>query len=190
MTNVIHDEKLLLSLGEFCVDYFRDSLGLELEKEAYGPSLNEGICYEKCFRFDFEGTVSGTVFACMEGYTVLMLIPRIIKYLNHHSFHLLSSDDYLAEFFNRFIKKVSTEIEEHKVHIHSSKCQDMSHKMISIDLEKLRQHILVFFMRDIKEENYYGRMHLIVTIEKYDSKQEKETKKPLLSRLMKSISLM
>ena len=59
MTNVIHDEKLLLILGQSCVDYFRDSLGLELEKEAYGPSLNEGICYEKCFRFDFEGTVQG-----------------------------------------------------------------------------------------------------------------------------------
>ena len=118
-----------------------------------------------------------------------MLIPRIINYLNHHSFHLISSDDYLAEFFNRFIKKVWTELEKDKMHVHTSNCQNVSHKMVSINLEKLRQHILVFFMRDIKEENYYGRMHLIVTIEKYDSEKGKQAKRPLLSRLMKSISL-
>ena len=58
-----------------CADF---AAYLQAEREAYGPSRNEGLCYESCQRVSFAGDLAGDLYLCMDGYTKLKLLPRIL----------------------------------------------------------------------------------------------------------------
>ena len=58
--NPLLDEKIVLSMSRILPSVFEKTLGVVAKREAYGPSKNEGLCFEKCSAIDLIGDFNGT----------------------------------------------------------------------------------------------------------------------------------
>lgn len=161
------DEKLVLTISRDCAEFIRQNLYLYAEKEAYGPSRNEGLCYESCSRVDFMGEVEGSLFFCMDGYTKLKLMPRIADRFQIDPSLKGMAESVLLEFANQLTSTVVIELQEGGFDIQMGPPENLSHKIVPIDLSVNRQYIIIFFLRDRRMKEYLGRIYIVLLVRKF-----------------------
>jgi CheY-specific phosphatase CheX len=161
------DEKIVLTLSRVCTEFFKENLYLSADKEAYGPSRNEGLCYESCSQIGFKGDVNGRLYFCMDGYTKLKLLPRIAERYGINAGLKGMAESVLLEFSNQLASNVVEELRDGGFDVELEPPENLSHKLVPIDLARYRQYILIFFMRDRRERSYKGRVYLILTMQKF-----------------------
>ena len=161
------DEKIILTLNRVCTDFFKENLYLSADKEAYGPSKNEGLCYESCSRIGFAGDIHGQIYFCMDGYTRLKLLPRIAEHYQIDPNLKGMADSVILEFSNQMASNIVFELQDGGFNVDLLPPETLSHKLIPIDPNLYRQYILIFFLRDRRERKYLGRVYLILTMQKF-----------------------
>lgn len=161
------DEKIVLTLNRVCSDFFKENLYLSADKEAYGPSKNEGLCYESCSRIGFAGDVNGQIYFCMDGYTKLKLLPRIAERYQIDPNLKGMADSVILEFSNQMASNIVFELQDGGFNVELLAPESLNHKLIAIDPRTYRQYILIFFLRDRRERRYLGRVHLVLTMQKF-----------------------
>ncbi len=161
------DEKIVVTLLRSIPEYLMNTLRIHAVKEAYGPSRNEGICYESCSAIGFSGELNGTLYYCMDGYTKLKMLPRIAEMFHVDPGQRGMAESVLLEFGNQMAATVVQELQDGGFQVQLEPPENLSHKMIPVDLERYRQYILIFFLRDRRDRDYYGRAYLLLTIKKF-----------------------
>ena len=151
-----------------------DTLGIMAVREAYGPSRNEGLCYEKCTSIDLSGEFDGSYYLGLDGYTKTKLLPYIARCFNMTSFSQISSSLVLMEFTNLICGKISDELTSAGFKLEISTPQNLDNKLIPIDLLKYRQYIIIYFLQDKPVKKYCGRIYTILTLKKYDPEMVKK----------------
>lgn len=161
------DEKFILTVSQVLPEHFQKVMQIHSEREAYGPSKNEGLCYESCTCVEFKGDLNGKMYLALDGYTKLKLLPKIAK-----SFHIdptskAHSGSIMMEFANQICAKLISEMRLGRFQIDIFPPENLNNKLIPISQEKFRQYILIYFLRDVQEAEYLGRLYLILLLEKY-----------------------
>jgi CheY-specific phosphatase CheX len=161
------DEKVVLTLGGAFTEHMKNTLFVSAEKEAYGPSKNEGICAESCSGIGFTGELNGMMYLCMDGYTKMKLLPRIAERYQIDAGQRGMADSVLLEFSNQIASNILSELRDGGYHLELQPPESLNHKIVPIDLKRNRQYILIFFLRDRRMKRYLGRATLVLTLEKY-----------------------
>ena len=161
------DEKIILTLTRVCSEFFKENLYLSADKEAFGPSRNEGLCYETCVKIGFEGEINGTLYFGMDGYTKLKLLPRIAERYQIDPTLKGMATSVILEFANQMTSTIVDELIEGGYRTSLLPPEDVSHRLIPIDPGVYRQYILIFFLRDRRERKYLGRIYIVLTMRKY-----------------------
>ncbi len=161
------DEKFILTVSNILPELTEDILKIQAVREAYGPSKNEGLCFENCTQVDFSGDLNGSLFLGLDGYTKLKLLPRIAK-----SFHLdpttkSNSATIMLDFANEVSVNLIEEMQFGQYKIESKQPQNRNHKLVPIDQERFRQYILIFFLKEELEQLYLGRLYVVLLLEKF-----------------------
>lgn len=163
------DEKIVLTIARLCTEYFKDTLYVSAEKEAYGPSKNEGICYESLSCIDIHGDFSGKIYFGLDGYTKMKLLPRIAERYQIDPSLKGMSRSIMLEFNNQLSALILDELLYGGYNLDITAPDDLSNKMIPVDLSQYRQYIMIFFLRDRRLRKYLGRLYMILTMKKYES---------------------
>ena len=161
------DEKIVLTLSQIFPEYFREVLEVDARREAFGPSKNEGICYESCTCVEFTGEINGKLFIAMDGYTKLKLLPRIAKSFQIDPTTKTTSSSVIMEFNNQIVAQLSGEMHTGGFDMEIHPPENLSNKMIPVDFSKYRQYILIYFLKAVKEKSYLGRIYLILLMQKF-----------------------
>lgn len=172
------DEKFVLTIAQIIPDYFQTTLFIRAEREAYGPSKNEGICYESCSKVGFIGEINGAIFLCMDGYTKLKILPRIARSFQIDPTTRTHSSSVILEFTNQIAARIINEMKEGRFELDILPPENFNNKVIIVDLKIYRQYILIFHLSDRREHTNLGRIYIILLLEKYpnaDKKFSKET---------------
>ena len=151
------------------MDFVKGNLYLQAEREAYGPSRNEGLCYESCQRVAFKGDINGAIHLCMDGYTKLKLLPRIADRFQIDPTLRGMADSVLLEFTNQVGGRLLEELIDGGFNLQLLPPETLSHKLVPIDLARYRQFIVIFFLRDRREGLYLGRLYVVLTMQKYET---------------------
>lgn len=161
------DEIVVVTLLRQVPEFLQGALLLQASHEAYGPSKNKGLCYESCYAVGFDGDLPGKVYFCMDGYTRLKLLPRIANRYKVDPSSRDMADSILLEFANQMAGGFIGELADGGFKLTLEPPEDLSHELVPIDLERFRQYIVIFFLRDRREHNYLGRAHFVLTLRKY-----------------------
>jgi CheY-specific phosphatase CheX len=161
------DEKFILTISQILPEFMRENLRLSAEREAYGPSKNEGICFENCTKIGFFGEVNGAIYLCMDGYTKLKMLPRIAASFGVDPTTQTHSGSIVLEFVNQIAAKLVNEMKQGRFEIEINPPENLNHKLIPVDLKRYRQYILIFFLKDKRGNSNLGRLSLILLMEKY-----------------------
>jgi len=161
------DEKIILTIMRKFSDFMKETLHLSADREAYGPSRNEGLCYESCQSLSFTGEIEGQLFLGMDGYTKLKLLPRVAERYNLTNFSSGMASSILLEFINQLAGKILTELEEGGFHLQMAVPENHDHKIVTFDLSRFREYIMIFFLRDRRQRMYLGRAYLTILFRKY-----------------------
>ncbi|WCL50213.1 chemotaxis protein CheX [Leptospira sp. GIMC2001] len=161
------DEKFILTISQVLPDYIRNTLRISAIREAYGPSKNEGICFENCTKVAFEGEVNGAMFLCMDGYTKLKLLPKIADSFGIDPTTRPHSSSIVLEFANQISASLISEMKQGRFNIDILPPENLNHKLISVDMKRFRQYILIYFLTDKRGGINLGRMTLILLMEKF-----------------------
>lgn len=161
------DEKFILTVSQIFPEFIDKSLGVHAVREAFGPSKNEGLCYENCTCVEFKGEAEGKLFLAMDGYTKLKLLPKIAK-----SFHIdptirSHAASIMLEFANQICAELISEMKSGRFEMEVSPPENLNHKLVSIDSEQYRQYILIYFLKDEIAKQYLGRIYLVLLMRKY-----------------------
>ncbi|QYY59409.1 chemotaxis protein CheX [Leptospira interrogans] len=161
------DEKFILTISQIFPEYLDKTLNVTAIREAFGPSKNEGLCYENCTMVEFKGEIEGKLFLAMDGYTKLKLLPMVAK-----SFHIdptvrADAPSILMEFANQICGLLITEIKLGRFKTDLLPPEMLNHKLIPVNLETYRQYILIYFLKDLKAKQYLGRVYLILLMKKF-----------------------
>ncbi len=161
------DEKIVLTLARAFSEHMKATLYVSAEKEAYGPSRNEGICAECCSAIGFTGELNGMMYLCMDGYTKMKLLPRIAERFQIDAGQRGMADSVLLEFANQIASNIVNDLRDGGYTLDLQPPENLNHKIVPIDLKRNRQYILIFFLRDRRLKRYLGRATLVLTLEKY-----------------------
>ncbi len=161
------DEKIVLTVSRSFVEYLEEYLHIQAWREAYGPSVNEGLCYESTTGLGFTGDFSGCMYYCMDGYTRLKLLPLIAENFQVDSVAKGMADSVLAEFANQISFRVLHEFEDAGYRLQLMPPESLNHKIVPIDLQRQRQYIIIFFIEDRQKKKYLGRCHVVLVLDKY-----------------------
>ena len=161
------DEKLVAILSKSCSNYIAKQLQVSAEREAYGPSKNEGLCYESCQSVDINGEVEAKIYFGMDGYTRLKLLPRMAEKITAESAVRGMVDSILMEFANQMGAEIVNELHSSNYESHLGIPENLNNKLIPIDLKKYRQYIIIFFIRDRRAHEYLGRIYVVFILKKY-----------------------
>lgn len=161
------DEKFILTISQIFPEFLEKNLGVQAVREAFGPSKNEGLCYENCTSVEFQGEAKGRLFLAMDGYTKLKLLPKIAR-----SFHIdptirSHAASIMLEFANQICAELISEMKLGRFQIDILPPENLNNKLFPIDLENLRQYILIYFLKDEDAKEYLGRIYLILLMQKY-----------------------
>ncbi|MCB1173178.1 MAG: chemotaxis protein CheX [Leptospiraceae bacterium] len=165
------DEKLVLTCARVCSDYFKQTLFVSAEKEAYGPSRNEGLCYESVAQIEMQGSFKGQIFLAMDGYTKMKLLPRIAERYQIDPAMRGMSRSVLLEFTNQMAALIVEELQDGGYELEITPPNDLSNKLVPIDLNVYRQYIMIFFLRDRRLKRYLGRLYLILLMQKFEPRR-------------------
>jgi len=161
------DEKFILTISQVLPPFFLEALDLRAVREAYGPSRNEGLCYENCTRVEFDGEVQGSLFFAMDGYTKLKLLPVIAgKYLSLHSGQI-DAASVMLEFANQICSEMIEEMKQGRFEISLHPPENLNHRLYAIDPEKYRQYILIYHLLNPTKKESLGRVYLVLILQKY-----------------------
>lgn len=174
----ILDEKFILTISQVFPDFMRNTINISAHREAYGPSKNEGLCYENCTKVGFHGEVKGAMYFCMDGYTKLKLLPRIAKSFGIDPTTRSHSSSIVMEFANQISAGLIMEMKQGRFEIDIEPPENLNNKLISIDLKVYRQYILIYNLSDKRGSSSLGRLTLILLMEKYPN-ADKETTQSL-----------
>ncbi|EQA38032.1 chemotaxis phosphatase CheX [Leptospira inadai serovar Lyme str. 10] len=161
------DEKFILTISQIFPEFLDKNLGVHAAREAFGPSKNEGFCYENCTSVEFKGEAEGRLFLAMDGYTKLKLLPKIAR-----SFHIdptirSHAASIMLEFANQICAELISEMKLGRFKIDILPPENLNHKLVPVDLEHYRQYILIYFLKDESAKQYLGRIYLILLMKKY-----------------------
>ncbi|GBF51767.1 hypothetical protein LPTSP4_33050 [Leptospira ryugenii] len=165
------DEKFILTLSQVLPEQFHKMLLIQADREAYGPSKNEGLCFENCTCVEFHGDLNGKLYLGLDGYTKLKLLPKIARNFQIDPTSKAHSSSIMLEFANQLSGHLITEMQLGRYNIEISSPIDLNHKLVPISLSDYRQYILIFFLKDRREEQYVGRLHVILLLEKFSKIQ-------------------
>lgn len=161
------DERIVLTVMRSFSEFLKNSLRVSADKEAYGPSKNEGLCYESCQRIAFKGDLNGALYFCMDGYTKLKLLPRIASVFQIDPRLKGMADSVLLEFSNQLAARIIEELIDGGFRVEIDVPENLNHKLVPIDAKRYRQYIVIFFIRDRRAQQYLGRIYVVLTMEKY-----------------------
>ncbi|TGN18909.1 chemotaxis protein CheX [Leptospira idonii] len=164
------DEKFILTISQVLPEHLQKVLQVQADREAYGPSKNEGLCFENCTCVEFAGDLNGKVYLALDGYTKLKLLPKIAKSFQIDPTSRAHSSSIMMEFANQISGKLISEMQLGRFEMDILPPENLNHKLVPISLEKYRQYILIFFLKDRREEEYLGRLYCILLLEKYSLK--------------------
>lgn len=161
------DEKIVITLARGFTEFIQETLQLHAVREAYGPSRNEGLCYEACSAIGFDGDVEGKIYLCMDGYTKLKMLPVIFERFGVNLSEKGMADSVLLEFSNQIASSIIQELQDagYKIVLHPP--ENLNHKLVPIDLNTYRQYILIFFLQDRRGRKYMGRWYVVLTLKKF-----------------------
>ncbi len=162
------DERIVLTVMRSFSEFLKNSLRVSADKEAYGPSKNEGLCYESCQRVSFSGDLNGSLYFCMDGYTKLKLLPRIADVFQIDPRLKGMADSVLLEFSNQLAAQVVDELVDGGFRVEIGVPENLNHQLVAIDAKKYRQYIIIFFIRDRRAQKYLGRIYVVLTMQKYE----------------------
>lgn len=161
------DEKLVLTASRSVVDYLEEQLQIQAWREAYGPSLNEGICFESSTSVAFDGDFAGSFFYCMDGYTRMKLLPIVAEKFHLEAAGAGMAESILQELANQISFRILAEFEEAGYQLRIHPPEDWSHRVYGVDAATQRQYVVIFFLEDRARKQYLGRWHTILLMEKY-----------------------
>lgn len=161
------DEKIVITLARGFTEHIQNTLKVGAVKEAYGPSRNEGLCYESVSAIGFSGDVNGTLYLCMDGYTRLKMLPIIAERYAIDAGIKGMADSVMLEFSNQLASFILNELEDGGFRIDLEPPENLSHKLVPIDRERNRQYILIFTLQERRDRVYLGRVYLVLTIRKF-----------------------
>lgn len=172
------DEKVILTIARITTDFFKENLYLSAVKEAYGPSSNEGLCYENVSCISFSGDLKGKLYFCMDGYTKLKLLPRIAERFGIDPTLKGMASSVILEFSNQLTAMVLDELILGGYSVELEPPEDLSHKIVPIKKDHFRQYILIFFLRDRRVRKYLGRLYVILIMQKFEIEDETVDSQP------------
>ena len=164
--NPVLDEKYIVSLSASIMEIFHDRMSLSIDREAYGPTLNEGLCYEYCLKYNFSGKETGSIFFGMDGYTKILMLPYIAKSFRLKKIHPEVVEDALLSFFHEIAALLQIEIVEFESNFKLKKPSDISTKVQRLPTFKYRKYMLIFFLKDPDKRKYLGRLYCNLVFEK------------------------
>lgn len=160
------DEKYILTASASLVEVAGEDLGLYAIREAYGPTLNEGLCYEYCIKTPFSGSHPGALYIGMDGYTRLQILPYAAQKLELDREIPEVAEDALSAFCKRIQSLMEYEIREFQPDFQFDTPKIVSHKIEKLPAHKSRKYILIFFMRDEALKKYLGRIYFTLVFNK------------------------
>lgn len=161
------DERYVITLMRIFSDYMLDVLGIDAIKEAMGPSKNEGLCYESCMMTEYGGDHHGEFYLCFDGYTKLKLLPLMAEWAQESQDKPINARAVLMRFAGELFTQFKEELSEAGGDLSIAETADLSNKLVTIENEKYRQYILIFFLKDSGNKEYMGRAYLIFTINRF-----------------------
>lgn len=161
------DEKLVLTTSRSVVEYLEEQLQVQAWREAYGPSLNEGICFESATSVAFDGDFSGSIFYCMDGYTRLKLLPIVAEKFRLDFAGAGMATSILQELANQISFRILAEFEDAGYQLRMDPPEDWSHRVYGVDAARKRQYVVIFFLEDRARKQYLGRWHAILLLDKF-----------------------
>jgi len=161
------DEKFVLTISQIFPEFFRNNLAVEAVREAYGPSKNEGLCYENCTSVEFTGEIKGRFFIGMDGYTKLKLLPRIARNFGIDPTTKTTSSSVIMEFANQISAALVGEMRLGRFEIEILSPENLNNKVFMIDQKMYRQYILIYFLKSKAERSYLGRIYVILLMQKF-----------------------
>lgn len=158
------DEKIILTFSQIIPEFFIDNFDITLKREAFGSSLNEGICFEFSSKISFKGDFSGILFLCMDGATKLKILPHISKKFHTDTFQKGMANSILMETINQIAATFIQEFSYAKFKLFLDAPENLSHKVFLINFEEFRQYHILFNI--FKQHHLLGRLYFIILLEK------------------------
>ena len=165
--NPYFDEKLITIISKGCRDYIAENLHVSAEREAYGPSKNEGLCYESCQSIESVGEIPSMLYFGMDGYTRMKLLPRMAELIEVSNDMKGMVDSILMEYANQMGARIVNDLIESNFEVDIGAPANLNHKLVPIDRKTNRQYIIIFFLRDRRMHEYLGRIYIVYTIKKF-----------------------
>ncbi len=160
------DEKFILTTSAAFMELAYDWLGVSIQREAYGPTMNEGLCYEYCSTCTFDGEIKARLFMGMDGYTKLLLLPYIARKFALDEMHSEVAESSLLSFTNQLCAMINTELNEFLDTMNVSSPEQVSHKLIELPAADYRKYTMIYFLKDDSRPAYLGRVYLFLAVEK------------------------
>ena len=160
----LFDERMILSNSAVMADLFNEFLGIECSCEAYGPTANEGICYEFCAQSLFKGKLKGSFFLGMDGYTKILLLPYFSNKIKPDRSAQDINTSLVIIFVNHVIDALSRELQEFNSNFSLDSTRLCSHELIALPNKKYRKYVSIFFLKDEEKEKYLGRVYTTIAI--------------------------
>ncbi len=164
--NPLLDEKLIAVTRAIMPEFTGASIRVQAFHEAYGPSVNEGLCYESVNRLCISGDIHADLYFCMDGYTKLSLLPRIAEWKEERNTGILDGSAMMSFFAKEFGLYLADELDSAGYQTEFSEPQDLSHRLIPLPPEDFRQYIIIFFLKDRVQKEYTGRLYTVLAFPK------------------------
>ncbi len=161
--NPLLDEKIILISSTVVTETFGEDFKISCMREAYGPTLNEGLCFEGCFELNFSGTAKGSFYLGIDGYTRILLLPYLGKKIRSKE-HL--NEMLFMSLFKRITEMLTFEMREFVDEFSVDSIETVNHKLISVKSTEYRKYTIIFFLKDESLKKYLGRVYILVAIKK------------------------
>lgn len=158
------DEKIIITLSQIIPEYFEENFNLVLKREAFGPSFNEGICFEFSATVSFDGDFSGKFFLCMDGATKLKILPYVSKNYYVDGYQKGMANSILMEITNQIVANFALEFSYAKFKLLLQAPEIWNHKVFLINFAQYRQYVIIFNVYN--ETKILGRLYCILLLEK------------------------
>lgn len=169
----LREERVVMTVLRTFEEFIRRELGIRAIIEAFGPSLNEGYCYESAFRSSFAGAIQGEFVFAMDGYTRLKVLSRLGEWYYDTIDHTRTDASTAQKrFLESYVSELTTELDEADLSSDFSPAEDVSQKLIPLDLTSHRQFIMIYFLKDLKEKTYLGRFYIVMSLSIYEKEKQ------------------
>ncbi|MDH5719070.1 MAG: chemotaxis protein CheX [Spirochaetia bacterium] len=156
------DEKFILTVSSSFIEVSADWLDINMMREAYGQTNNEGLCYEFCASLGFKGDINGKIFIGMDGYTKLLVLPYIAAKFNLTQFHWEAAESSLLSYINQIGGKILTELEDYYKDFEIESPELFSNKFVPLSKDDYRKYTVIFFLKDDNLKKYLGRLYATI----------------------------